>query len=98
MSESIAFAFLAIPASVFGSVIGFLALNQVMALLIKTATFLKTSDIELLRKTVYPPFKVVHHQLTSIFGTRFTPNPTHILLGALIIVVVMTRTGRQAQS
>ena len=89
--DSIVLAFLAIPASVFGSMIGFLALNQMMALLQNTASFFKSSDIELLRKTIYPPFKVLTSQVTATFGTKFTPNPTHVLLGALIIVIVVMR-------
>jgi hypothetical protein len=85
------FAFLAIPASVFASLIGFLALNQGILLLQNITTFLKASDIDLLRQSLYPPFKVLTSQFTSVFGTRFSPNATHVLLGAVIVVMVITR-------
>lgn len=85
------FAFLAIPLSVLAATIGFLALNSVVVLLVQATTWLKGSDIALLKQTLYPPVKAVTAPLVSAFGKSFTPNATHVLLGALIIVLVLTR-------
>jgi hypothetical protein len=85
------FAFLAIPLSTVGAVIGFLALNRVVSIFYNITMWLKSSDVELLRQTLYPPFKAVTSPLNSAFGKSFTPNATHVLLGALIIVLVLTR-------
>jgi hypothetical protein len=88
------FAFLAIPLSTLGAVIGFLALSTVVSAFVKITTWLKGTDVEFLRQTLYPPFKAVASPLNSAFGRNFAPNATHILLGAVIIVMVLTRARR----
>ena len=85
------YVFLAIPLSVLAATVGFLALNSVVRLLVLATTWLKGSDIALLRQTLYPPVKAMTAPLTSAFGKSFSPNATHVLLGALIIVLVLTR-------
>lgn len=82
---------LAIPASVLASLLGFHLVNVIQTLLTNVVRNVKQSNIDLLDSVVKPPFAFMLNLMQSSFGTKFSPNVTQVLLGAIIVVIVWQR-------
>jgi hypothetical protein len=80
---------LLLPVPIIGSLVGFHFLNLLMRTLQRAVSMLRTTDVPLLKDVLYQPATFFSSLLTSSFGTKFSPNATHVLLGALILVVLL---------
>lgn len=86
--HSIIAAPLAIPASVIFSLLGFHFIGVVQTLLANAVRAIRQSNIDLLDSVAKPPLAFLLQLLQGSFGSKFSPSATHVLLGAIIVIIV----------
>jgi hypothetical protein len=89
--QSIIAAPLVIPGTVVFSLLGFHLINVLQTLLANGVKAIRQSKIEVLDSLLKPPLAFVLNLLQSSFGSKFSPSATHVLLGAIIIIIVWRR-------